>query len=186
MKCWETDKIRLRGVKASDLEDYYLKIDEEDSESLRNSDRLIFPVGFEVRAERVAQLSKQNPYSEVYTLIIENKKGQPVGNINTHSCNGIDGVFKYGLGILAAHRGQGYATDAIRLLCKYYFDELDYKKVEVHVYEFNEASIRLHKKLGFTHEGTLRKNHYAKGKRWDTLCFGLLREEFDESQSFDI
>lgn len=176
---WKGEKIRLRAVQESDLEAYYLKTNNGDTESTRASDRMIFPVGELTRVERVAKLSRLNPYEEEYTLIIENNEGIPVGNINTHSCNRIDGIFKYGVGILKQYRGRGYAAEAIKILCKYFFQELDYKKVEVGVYEFNKASIKLHEKLGFIKEGTLRQNHFAMGKRWNTICYGLLREEYE-------
>jgi RimJ/RimL family protein N-acetyltransferase len=174
---FQGEKVRLRAVELSDLENYFLKTN-GDSESLEASDRLIFPVSEEMRQERVEALSKQNPYEEEYTLIIENEAGIPVGNINTHSTNRIDGVFKYGLGILESHRGKGYASEAIKLLCQYYFDTLNYRKVEVNIYSFNTSSIGLHQKLGFVQEGLLRKNHYAHGQYHDTYCFGLLKEEF--------
>lgn len=73
---WHGKDIRLRAVKESDLKNYYLKTNDEDSDSIRNSDRMIFPVGDQARVERVAELSRQNPYNEEYTLIIENKEGR--------------------------------------------------------------------------------------------------------------
>ncbi|MFA5524631.1 MAG: GNAT family protein [Tissierellales bacterium] len=176
---WDGEHVRLRAVRESDLENYYLKTNNGDTESIRNSDRMIFPVGDAARAEKISKLCRLNPYAEEYTLIIENKEGEPVGNINTHSCNKTNGTFKYGVGILHQYRGKGYATEAIKILCRYYFEELDYKKAEVEVYEFNQASVLLHEKLGFVKEGTLRSNHYAKGRRWDTYCYGMLREEFN-------
>ena len=174
----ENNKICLRAVKESDLEDYYLKTNDGDSESVRNSDRMIFPVGDGARAERVANLARQNPYEEEYTVIIENHEGEAVGNINTHSCNKTNGVFKYGISILHQYRGRGYVSEAIKILLKYYFNELDYKKVEAEIYEFNNSSLVLHEKLGFVQEGILRLNHFANGRRWDTHCFGMLREEY--------
>ncbi len=180
---WSGEKINLRGVRESDYEDYFLKTNNGDTESTRNSDRMIFPVGDEARKNKINQMSSQNPYEEEYTLIIENKEKLAVGNINTHSCNKTDGIFKYGLGILKDYRGKGYASDAIKVLARYFFYELDYKKIEVMIYEFNKESVRLHEKLGFKREGVLRSNHFAKGKRWDTYCYGLLREEFDDINS---
>lgn len=172
------DKVTLRAVRTSDYEDYYLKTNNGDTESTRNSDRMVFPVGDEARKDRIDKLTRLNPYNDEYTLIIENEDKVPVGNINSHSCNRVDGVFSYGLGILADYRNKGYASDAIKILLRYFFEELDYKKAEVSVYEFNEASLALHDYLGFVREGVKRQNHFAKGKRWDTIIFGLLREEF--------
>ena len=44
----------------------------------------------------------------------------------------------------------------------------------------NPASIRLHEKLGFVLEGTLRRMFYTHGQYHHLLWFGMTREEFDE------
>ncbi|MEO0900382.1 MAG: GNAT family protein, partial [Bacteroidota bacterium] len=63
----------------------------------------------------------------------------------------------------------------------YYFNQLRYHKAIVGVYGFNEASIHLHKKLGFQEEGRLREMVYAGNKFHDLLKFGLLKREFNQS-----
>ena len=40
------------------------------------------------------------------------------------------------------------------------------------------ASARVLEKVGFKLEGRLRQNERFKGRRWDTLLYGLLREEW--------
>ena len=55
--------------------------------------------------------------------------------------------------------------------------------MSVHVYEYNEASCRLHERLGFVQEGRLRRMAYAAGRHWDVLVYGLTREEFDAEQA---
>ena len=40
------------------------------------------------------------------------------------------------------------------------------------------ASARVLEKVGFTLEGRLRQNERFKGRRWDTLLYGLLRVEW--------
>jgi RimJ/RimL family protein N-acetyltransferase len=44
----------------------------------------------------------------------------------------------------------------------------------------NEASIRLHEKLGFIEEGRIRRNSFQNGQYLDDVLFGMTREEFDE------
>jgi len=66
------------------------------------------------------------------------------------------------------------------LVLKYYFEELDYQKVTVQIYAFNEASLKLHKKLGFQQEGCLRRMIYTDGTYHDEIIFGLTVEEFKE------
>jgi RimJ/RimL family protein N-acetyltransferase len=43
----------------------------------------------------------------------------------------------------------------------------------------NDASVRLHKKLGFIEEGRRRRQFFLNGRYYDDLLFGLLREEFE-------
>ena len=59
------------------------------------------------------------------------------------------------------------------------FGELRLYKVCGHALAFNEASIRMHKKIGFRQEGLLRGQHKINENYHDIICFGLLREEWD-------
>jgi hypothetical protein len=73
---------------------------------------------------------------------------------------------------------QGYASEAIQILLRQHFDEYRYQKVNTRVHGFNAASIALHEKLGFQHEGRIRRAVYTGGRYWDLLLFGLTVEEF--------
>ena len=61
----------------------------------------------------------------------------------------------------------------------YYFRELRYQKLMATVYSFNERSLRMHEKLGFTFEGRLRRTVFTNGRYYDQLYFGMTSEEFD-------
>lgn len=45
----------------------------------------------------------------------------------------------------------------------------------------NGASARVLEKLGLREEGRMRKNEFFKGRWWDTLVFGILKDEWLES-----
>jgi RimJ/RimL family protein N-acetyltransferase len=80
--------------------------------------------------------------------------------------------------MLEGKAGKGFATRAFSRVLEYYFNELRYQKCSVYIYEFNEASLRFHKKLGFEEEGRLRREYYTDGKYYDSLNFGLFAEAF--------
>ena len=61
------------------------------------------------------------------------------------------------------------------LIC-YYFDHLRYQKVSVAVHGDNEASLRLHDKLGFAREGVFRRHVYTNGEYVDLVWFGMTSE----------
>lgn len=182
MKNWKTDKVVLRAVRSSDLENYFLNGEQIDTESQRSGDRMTAPYGDEIMKKRVADLSNRMPSTEDNYFIIENLLGDVVGNINVHSCSMVDGTFEYGLGIRPKHRGSGYAKDAIKLVLDFYFNELRYQKCNVRVYDYNIESIRLHESLGYILEGRLRRSFYGKGQFHDIMCFGMTKEEFADLQ----
>lgn len=76
---------------------------------------------------------------------------------------------------LARHAwGQGYATEAMRALVRYAFDELALHRLEALVLDFNVASIRVLEKIGMRREGIKREAYYIDGQFVDLFCYGLL------------
>lgn len=83
------------------------------------------------------------------------------------------------LGIGAtADRGKGYGTQALRMLLRFTFAEMNLFRVTAIVPEYNTAVIALLKKFGFTQEVCRRKSLERDGRRWDLYIFGLLKDEW--------
>lgn len=72
----------------------------------------------------------------------------------------------------------GYGTDAMRVMLRYAFLELNLRRVGLIVFEYNPRAIRSYEKAGFTLEGRVRGAMQRDGKRWDYLYMGVLREEW--------
>ena len=89
-------------------------------------------------------------------------------------------VWFFGVAVYRDYRGHGNAVDAVRTLLKYGFWEQRYQKCNSVCFHTNEASIRMHEKLGFIEEGRIRRNCFFNGKYHDDVLFGMTREEFDE------
>ena len=86
-----------------------------------------------------------------------------------------------GLGIgETEYWGRGYGTDAMNVLLRYAFTEINLRRVTLTVFEYNPRAIRSYEKAGFCHEGRLRKVLNKEGRRWDVLYMGILREEWLE------
>ena len=79
--------------------------------------------------------------------------------------------------IAREHRGRGLMTRAVRLLCRWIFDELPIERVEIHAEPSNRASCRVAEAAGFTFEGVLRAYFVNKGTRRDACSYSLLRGE---------
>jgi len=74
-------------------------------------------------------------------------------------------------------RGNGYASDAIRRVCRWAFEDRRLHKVFANVYETNPASKQMLDGVGFTHEGTFREHAFVRGEYRDVERYGLLAGE---------
>jgi RimJ/RimL family protein N-acetyltransferase len=88
-----------------------------------------------------------------------------------------NGLLQLGIGA-AEDRGKGYGTQALRMLLRFAFAELNLFRVSAMVPEYNEAALALLKKLGFVQEVCRRKALERDGRRWDLYYFGLLSDEW--------
>lgn len=82
--------------------------------------------------------------------------------------------------------GKGYGTDAMKIMLRYSFNELNLRSVGLIVFEYNARAIRSYEKLGFILEGRVRGAILREGRRWDWLYMGLLREEWIANQASRI
>lgn len=73
---------------------------------------------------------------------------------------------------------KGYGSEAVRLMLKYGFDQLNLHRVYLTVLDFNLRAIRVYEKSGFKMEGTFREHVYRHGKYCDVLIMGILRDEW--------
>lgn len=82
-----------------------------------------------------------------------------------------------------AERNRGYGTEALRLLLRFAFHELNLHRVQLTVFSYNRAAIRVYEKVGFRHEGTYREFLERDGVRHDMLLYGMLRREWEALQA---
>jgi len=74
--------------------------------------------------------------------------------------------------------GKGYGTDAMRVMLRYAFNELNLRRVGLIVFEYNPRAMRSYEKAGFILEGRIRGAILREGRRWDWLYMGVLRDEW--------
>ncbi len=177
---WQGEKIRLRPMRAEDAEQTFIS-------SLDSPARQFLQLGIELPTSTDLQKSFLEKYvgcqdtgGEVM-FTIETMEGTNVGGISLHGRDEKNGVFSFGIVLGREHRGKGYAEEALRILLKYGFWERRYQKCNSACAQTNDASIALHKKVGFVEEGRRRRQFFFAGQYHDEVLFGMTREEFDKS-----
>jgi RimJ/RimL family protein N-acetyltransferase len=101
-----------------------------------------------------------------------------VGNCGLHDISWVDGHATLGIVIgRTDHWGQGLGTEAVRLLCRHAFDDLNLHKVCLACYATNERGLRTYARVGFRIEGRRREQVFIEGRWVDDVLMGLLRGE---------
>ena len=88
-----------------------------------------------------------------------------------------NGWIQLGIGS-AEDRHKGYGSQALSMLTRFAFAELNLFRVSARIPEYNEAAIALFKKFGFVDEVRRRQALDRDGRRWDLFVFGLLNSDW--------
>jgi RimJ/RimL family protein N-acetyltransferase len=107
--------------------------------------------------------------------------GRLLGMIGLHDLSRLTapggGMAEVGFWTVAAERGRGVIPRALRLVCRYGFEELGLARIEWQAEVGNVSSLRAAEKVGFVFEGTCRRRLLHLGGRVDGWLAGLLPEE---------
>jgi RimJ/RimL family protein N-acetyltransferase len=87
------------------------------------------------------------------------------------------------LAVHPAFRGRHLADDAARLFQRHLIFDLDFHRVQMEIYGFNERAQRHAERAGFVREGVKRKA-YRRDDGWvDGVLYGLVREDLEPEVS---
>ncbi len=115
--------------------------------------------------------------TDLPTLVVEARTDELLGAVGLHRLDPESGRCSAGYWVAARARGRGVARRALALLCRYAFDELEVKRIELWIEPTNSASLRVAEAVGFACEGLLRSFMAIGGRRRDMLMYSLLPED---------
>jgi RimJ/RimL family protein N-acetyltransferase len=125
--------------------------------------------------EEAGELSPGGYFFSIRTLAEDKLIGE-IG-LDVVSWPGRDAFVGLGIGE-TEYWSKGCGTDAMNVLLRFAFTEVNLRRVTLTVFEYNPRAIRSYEKAGFRHEGRKRLALNREGKRWDELYMGILREEW--------
>ncbi|HEX9037407.1 MAG TPA: GNAT family N-acetyltransferase [Ktedonobacterales bacterium] len=104
--------------------------------------------------------------------------GSYLGNVELHHIDWELRAFTLGYWLTEGAEGQGYMSEAVRLVTEYAFSGLAASKVGLRCDARNARSQAVAERLGFVCEGRLRSETRAKdGSLADELCYALIRDD---------
>ena len=120
--------------------------------------------------------------SEDFAIVV--REGQRlIGSIGFHPVDARRGVTELGIAIGDKSAwGQGYGSEAVRLICDYGFTFLGLHTIYLWHVAFNERGHRAYLKAGFKQAGRIRGAELFDGQRYDRILMDITREDFGPSR----
>lgn len=100
----------------------------------------------------------------------------PVGTIDVTDFAPLHSRGAVGVALLKEHRKNGYASEALQLLCEYVFNFLHFKQLYAHIPEDNTSSIQLFTACGFEQGGIMREWLRANEKYKDVVFMQRIKK----------
>lgn len=128
--------------------------------------------------DRIKEEMEQSKEDKAYFFVIcAQASGQIIGEImltevvryNLQSC-------WIGYFLDKEQNGKGYMTEAVNLVVRYAFDELDFHRIEAGVMPHNTGSIKVLLKAGFHKEGIAKKNVKINGYWEDHQTLAIVND----------
>ena len=169
--------VRLRAFESDDLNANHTFVNDYDT--LRSMlSGIPFPASL---SDEQQWLSHQTSYTRgEYQFAVENLAGELVGRCGVIHLDWKNRVGEVAIMIGAPYRGRGYGREAMALLCRFCFREMNLHRLKVSVFAFNEAAIRCYEANGFVREGLLRQEIFRDGAYRDVVIMGLMEGEQHE------
>ncbi|MBS4537037.1 GNAT family N-acetyltransferase [Clostridium sp. D2Q-11] len=126
--------------------------------------------------------ASQSATNDTYSFAIETlEEGKYIGGCGINKVDWKNSTVTIGIFIGDKdYWGKGYGTDAMEVLIKFIFKEMNINKIKLNVFSFNERAQKSYEKCGFKVEGILRQEIFRDGEYHDDIIMSLLREEFSE------
>jgi aminoglycoside 6'-N-acetyltransferase len=169
-------QIHLRPVALADLPQLDAWASDPDFLSEYNNFGLTSPNSYSQRFTGEGLLTDRQS-----TLLVVLPDGTAVGDVSFHEVGYGPGwsnrAYNIGIALVPVYRGQGYGSEAQRLLAAYLFATYPIMRVEASTDVTNLPEQHALEKAGFTREGILRKAQWRGGSWHDLMVYSKLRGE---------
>lgn len=136
-----------------------------------------YPYNFESELSFVEGQSSISPTYNFAIEVLEN--GLYIGGCGAHNVNWRNRSAVVGIMVGdSAYWGRGYGTDAMQLLLRFLFEQMDMHRVSLQVFGYNQRAVRSYEKCGFVQEGVHRDAIYYDGRYHDEITMAILSTEY--------
>lgn len=167
-------RVLLRPIGPGDSDDLYTSLQDAEGRRLTGTHR-------EFTREEIAAYcaSRAEQTDRISLAITAAHSGAFLGEVVLNDHDEPNRSAGLRIALVAAARGQGFGSEALRLVLAHAFGPLALHRVSLEVFAFNERAIRAYEKVGFRHEGRMRDALWWNNTQHDTLLMAALATEWN-------
>ena len=117
-------------------------------------------------------------HQKMYMMVIHN--GMSVGVYKLTDIDWISRRYHSAHDVFESERGKGFGKKVLEAGVDFGMEVLNMHRIDTEVLENNRASQKCIEWVGYQKEGVRRKCIYKCGQWLDSICYGLLREDWQE------
>lgn len=170
------DKVKLRAYKKEDIKLAYEYLNDSELKRLLESE-IPYPIILEQEEKWFQDLVNSK---DIYNFAIEDlETGKYIGGCGINNINWLSRRATIGIFIGDKNYwGKGYGTDAIKVLNKFIFEQMNINKIKLNVFSFNERAKKCYERCGFKVEGVLKQELFRNGKYYDEYVMAMFLEDW--------
>ena len=170
------ERLILRRIAVSDADDMYLYSCREDVTRYLLWDPHPDPLYTE---KYIRYLQERYAVGDFYDFaVVLRETGRLIGTAGFTSFDLPNRSAEIGYVISPLYQGCGYATEAVRALVAFGFEQCDLSRISAVCMRENSASLRVMEKCGLKREGLLRSAVYAKGEMQDVHLAAITSHDY--------
>jgi RimJ/RimL family protein N-acetyltransferase len=132
----------------------------------------------ETRDEVLSEIDRSEEEPDAFGWFVIEADGERAGCVAFHRVNDRNRIAEAGrFAIHPSFRGRRIGIEGARAFQRHLLVDLDFHRVELQIYGFNERALAHADACGYVREGVKRSAYLKNGEWQDAVLFSLLQEE---------
>ncbi|MBK7893683.1 MAG: GNAT family protein [Candidatus Promineifilaceae bacterium] len=170
------EKIILRPITVDDAQAMFASLADAESMRLTGTQQTFTLAQVQQHCQRVAQADDRVDYA--ITLPSDSTY---LGEVVLNDIDWTNRSASFRIALASEKLfGQGYGTEATRLIVDFGFRTLKLHRIELEVYDFNPRAQHVYEKVGFVREGVRRDALLWNGRYQNAILMSILEAEYNQ------
>jgi len=117
-----------------------------------------------------------NSKKELFLLIYSKEHDSLAGVITLHDFSWYNRRAELTIAVHPDFQGKGFGKEAVLLVMKHAFENIQVHKILLEVYAANEKAVKMYKSCGFEVEGIFKNHSFKDGKYNDLLVMSVIND----------